>query len=99
MSSVIAKITDAGADVLVIHGVDQPMALLMKQSRAAGLDIPIVDSSSIVEPTATALFEPAELKNTCAETPLRPKPGQRPRSPRGPTPTRSSSTKSPTAWR
>jgi len=68
MSSVIAKIKDAGADALVIHGVDQPMALLMKQSRAAGLDIPIVDSSSIVEPTATALFEPAELKNTCAET-------------------------------
>jgi branched-chain amino acid transport system substrate-binding protein len=51
MSSVIAKIKDAGADALVIHGVDQPMALLMKQSRAAGLDIPIVDSSSIVEAT------------------------------------------------
>jgi len=50
-----------------IHGVDQPMALLMKQSRAAGLDIPIVDSSSIVE-RRRRLVRAGGLKNTCAET-------------------------------
>jgi branched-chain amino acid transport system substrate-binding protein len=72
MSSVLAKVKESGADVMVIHTVAQPMALLIKQARCAGLTIPIVTSSSLVEPTATALFAPAELKDTCAETPSAP---------------------------
>jgi len=72
MSSIVAKIKESGADVLVIHTVAQPMALLIKQARTAGLDIPIVTSSSLVEPQATALFDPAELKSTCSETPSAP---------------------------
>jgi len=72
MSSILGKVKDSGADVIVIHSVAQPMALLVKQARAAGIDLPIVNASSLVEPTATALFDPAELKNTCAETPSAP---------------------------
>lgn len=72
MSAVLGKVKESGADVIVIHSVAQPMALLVKQARAAGIDLPIVNASSLVEPTATALFEPAELKNTCAETPSAP---------------------------
>ena len=48
------------------------MTLITKQARAAGIDLPIINSSSIVEPTATALFEPSELANMCAETPSAP---------------------------
>ena len=48
------------------------MTLIAKQLKSSGLDIPIVNSSSIVEPTATALFEPAELAGMCAETPSAP---------------------------
>ena len=72
MSSTLAKVKASGADALIIHTVAQPMALLIKQARAAGMDLTIVTSSSLVEPTATALFEPAELNNTCAETPSAP---------------------------
>ena len=56
----------------MIHTVAPPMALIIKQARSAGLNIPIVTSSSLVEPTATALFEPAELADVCAETPSAP---------------------------
>jgi branched-chain amino acid transport system substrate-binding protein len=72
MSSLLAKVKDSGADVLVVHTVAAPMALLIKQARAAGVALPVVTSSSLVEPTSTALFEPAELNNTCAETPSAP---------------------------
>ncbi len=68
MSPVLAKVKASGADVLVLHMVSSPMALIVKQARASGDDMLIVNSSSLVEPTATALFEPAELKNVCAET-------------------------------
>ncbi len=45
------------------------MALIVKQARVAGIDLPIVNGSSIVEPHITSLFEPKELANVCAETP------------------------------
>jgi branched-chain amino acid transport system substrate-binding protein len=68
MTSILNKVKDSGADVIVVHTVSSPMALLIKQARSAGIDLPIVTSSSLVEPTATALFEPAELNHVCAET-------------------------------
>ncbi len=71
-SSLLSKIKDSGADVIVVHTVAAPMALLIKQARSAGIDLPIVTSSSLVEPTATALFEPSELAHVCAETPSAP---------------------------
>jgi len=69
MSPLLRKIRDSGADVIVIHTVAQPMALIVKQARVAGIDLPIVTGSSLVEPHITALFEPKELANVCAETP------------------------------
>ncbi len=72
MSAIIGKVKSSGADVIVVHTVAQPMALFVKQARAAGTDLPIVTSSSLVEPTSTALFEPAELNRVCAETPSAP---------------------------
>lgn len=72
MSALINKVKSSGADVIVMHTVAQPMALFVKQARAAGIDLPIVTSSSLVEPTSTALFEPAELNRVCAEAPSAP---------------------------
>jgi branched-chain amino acid transport system substrate-binding protein len=68
MSALLNKVKASGADVMVIHTVEQPMALIIKQARAAGIELPIVNSSSLVEPTATALFDPKELAGNCAET-------------------------------
>jgi branched-chain amino acid transport system substrate-binding protein len=62
----------SGADAIALHAVSTPMTLITKQIKATGLNIPIINSSSIVEPTATALFEPAELAGMCAETPSAP---------------------------
>jgi branched-chain amino acid transport system substrate-binding protein len=72
VTSVLTKIKDSGADVIVVHTVGRPMALFVKQARAAGVTLPIVTGSSLVEPHVTALFEPSELNNTCAETPSAP---------------------------
>ena len=72
MAPLLAKIKDSGADSIVVHTIAPPMTLLVKQAKAAGLDLPIINGSSIVEPTATALFEPAELAGVCAETPSAP---------------------------
>ena len=72
MTPILTKIKESGADVIVVHTIAPPMALLVKQARAIGIDLPIVTGSSLVEPTATALFDPAELKDVCAETPSAP---------------------------
>jgi branched-chain amino acid transport system substrate-binding protein len=72
MSPLLAKVKASGADAIVVHSVSTPMTLIVKQAKAAGLDLPIINSSSIVEPTATALFEPSELAGVCAETPSAP---------------------------
>jgi len=69
MSPLLRKIRDSGADVIVIHTVAQPMALIVKQARSSGIDLPIVTSSSLVEPHIIKLYEPKELANVCAETP------------------------------
>jgi branched-chain amino acid transport system substrate-binding protein len=69
MSPLLRKIRDSGADVIVIHSVAQPMSLIVKQARVSGIELPIVTGSSLVEPHVTALFEPKELANVCAETP------------------------------
>src|ERR1700735_765153 len=55
MSPLLAKVKASGADVIVVHSVAAPMALIVKQAKAAGITVPIINSSSIVEPTATAL--------------------------------------------
>ena len=72
LTPILTKIKESGADVIVVHTIAPPMALLVKQARSIGIDLPIVTGSSLVEPTATALFDPAELKDVCAETPSAP---------------------------
>ena len=72
MTALLDKVKRSNADVLVLHMIAHPMALIVKQARAMGIEMPIVTSSSIVAPTSTALFEPAELGGLCAETPSSP---------------------------
>ncbi|MCI0429030.1 MAG: ABC transporter substrate-binding protein [Rhodospirillales bacterium] len=72
MTPLLTKVKQSGADSIVVHTVAAPMALIIKQARAAGMDLPIITGSSLVEPTVTVLFEPAELANACAETPSAP---------------------------
>ena len=79
MTPLVDKIQRSEADVILLHMVSHPMALIVKQARALGIDLPIVTSSSMVAPTATALVEPADLAGVCGETPSAPEAGGTPR--------------------
>jgi branched-chain amino acid transport system substrate-binding protein len=79
MTPLLEKIKASGADVIFLHMVSHPMALIVKQARALGIDTPIVTSSSMVAPSATALVEPADLAGVCGETPSAPEAGGTPK--------------------
>jgi len=79
MSPLVDKIKRSGADVIFLHMVSHPMALIVKQARALGVDLPIVTSSSMVAPSATALVEPSDLAGVCGETPSAPEAGGTPK--------------------
>ena len=68
MLPVLNRVKQANADVLILHMIAQPMALIIKQAKAMGLNLPVVAGSSMIEPTAAELLEPAELKDVCGET-------------------------------
>jgi branched-chain amino acid transport system substrate-binding protein len=68
MTPALAKAMAANPDVLVLHMHSGPTALLVRQARARGIDIPIVAGSAMHQPTTAALLEPAELKGVCAES-------------------------------
>ena len=68
MAPVLSKAMAANPDVLVLHMHSGPTALLVRQARAMGIDIPIVAGSAMHQPTTAALLEPAELKGVCAES-------------------------------
>jgi len=79
MTPLIDKIQRSGADVIFLHMVSHPMALIVKQARTLGIDTAIVTSSSMVAPSATALVEPADLAGVCGETPSAPEAGGTPK--------------------
>jgi branched-chain amino acid transport system substrate-binding protein len=61
-------VRSSGADVLLLHLHAGSTALVIRQARAMGLDIPIVAGSAMHQPSTAALLEPAELKGVCAES-------------------------------
>jgi branched-chain amino acid transport system substrate-binding protein len=68
MLPVLAKVREAGADMLLLHLHSGPTALVVRQARAMGLDIPIVAGSAMHQPETAALLAPAELDGVCAES-------------------------------
>jgi branched-chain amino acid transport system substrate-binding protein len=68
MLPVLSKVRDSGADVLLLHLHSGPTALVIRQARAMGLDIPIVAGSAMHQPETAALLESAELRGVCAES-------------------------------
>ena len=68
MTPALSKAMAARPDVLVLHMHSGPTALLIRQARARGIDLPIVAGSAMHQPSTAALLEPSELKDVCAET-------------------------------
>ncbi|MFO1189079.1 MAG: ABC transporter substrate-binding protein [Alphaproteobacteria bacterium] len=64
----LAKLRDAGADVLLLHLHAPTTALAVRQAAGFGLALPIVAGSAMHQPATAALLEPGELKGVCAET-------------------------------
>ena len=68
MLPVLSKVRASGADALLLHLHAGSTALIIRQARAAGIDIPIVAGSAMHQPQTAALLEPAELAGVCAES-------------------------------
>lgn len=68
MLPVLTKVRNSGADILFTRVHGGPTALILKQAKAMGLNIPIIASSTMSQQSTAALVEPAELENVCAET-------------------------------
>jgi branched-chain amino acid transport system substrate-binding protein len=68
MLPVLTKVRDSGADILFTRVHGGPTALILKQAKAMGLNIPIIASSTMSQQSTAALVEPSELTNVCAET-------------------------------
>ena len=68
MLPVLSKVRESGADALLLHLHSGPTALVVRQARAMGLDIPIIAGSAMHQPETAALLEPSELNGVCAES-------------------------------
>jgi len=68
MLPALAKAREAGADGLLLHLHAGSTALVLRQVRAMGFDVPVVAGSALHQPQTAALLEPAELAGACAET-------------------------------
>ena len=68
MLPVLSKVRASSADALLLHLHAGSTALVIKQTRAAGIDLPIVAGSAMHQPQTAALLEPAELAGVCAES-------------------------------
>ncbi len=68
MLPVLSKVRAANADALLLHLHAGSTALIIRQARAAGIDLPVVAGSAMHQPQTAALLEPAELAGVCAES-------------------------------
>lgn len=68
MLPVLSKVRESGADALLLHLHAGPTALVVRQARAMGLDIPIIAGSAMHQPETAALLKPTELAGVCAES-------------------------------
>ena len=68
MLPVLSKVRAANADALLLHLHARSTALIIRQARAAGIDLPVVAGSAMHQPQTAALLEPAELAGVCAES-------------------------------
>jgi branched-chain amino acid transport system substrate-binding protein len=68
MLPVLSKVRASGADALLLHLHSGPTALVVRQARAMGLNIPIIAGSAMHQPETAALLAPSELAGVCAES-------------------------------
>ena len=68
MLPALTRLRAASPDVVLLHLHAPSTALVIRQARETGLDLPIVAGSAMHQPTTAALLEPSALKDVCAES-------------------------------
>lgn len=68
MLPVLTRLKAEEPDMLLLHLHAGSTALVIRQAREMGLDIPIVAGSAMHQPTTAALLAPEQLKGVCAES-------------------------------
>lgn len=68
MLPALTRALAAEPDVMVLHLHAGPTALVIRQMRESGIDLPIVAGSAMHQPATAALLEPAVLEGVCAES-------------------------------
>jgi branched-chain amino acid transport system substrate-binding protein len=66
----LEKFRDAKADIIFLQTFQAPSALILKQARQLGLNIPFALSSQSVAGSALKLVEAADIEGAYAETPV-----------------------------
>jgi branched-chain amino acid transport system substrate-binding protein len=69
-SAQLDKFKDARADIIFLQTFQAPSALILKQARQLGLNIPFALSSQSVAGSALKLVEAADIEGAYAETPV-----------------------------
>jgi branched-chain amino acid transport system substrate-binding protein len=69
-SAQLDKFKDAKADIIFLQTFQAPSALILKQARQLGLNIPFALSSQSVAGSALKLVEAADIEGSYAETPV-----------------------------
>ncbi|MDB5604871.1 MAG: hypothetical protein JWP25_1771 [Bradyrhizobium sp.] len=69
-SAQLDKFKDAKADIIFLQTFQAPSALILKQARQLGLNIPFALSSQSVAGSALKLVEAADIEGAYAETPV-----------------------------
>ncbi len=69
-SAQLDKFKDAKADIIFLQTFQAPSALILKQARQLGLNIPFALSSQSVAGSALKLVEAADIEGDYAETPV-----------------------------
>lgn len=68
MSAQLLKVKSAGADVLVIQNHQVPCAILLRQARQLGLNIPVIGSSSCTVPQTIDLAAKEDVEGMYGES-------------------------------
>ncbi len=68
MSPALAKLRTADPDLVLLHLHSAPTALVIRQARDSGINLPIVAGSAMHQPSTAKLLAAEQLAGICAET-------------------------------
>ena len=68
MLPALTKLKASNPDVILLHLHSAPTALVIRQARNSGIELPIVAGSAMHQPSTARLLKADQLRGVCAET-------------------------------